>query len=112
VTSAFSGHIQAKMLPTRTTFDLLGGMWSLLQEAGAVSKQLVRDNESGIGQGRLTEPPAAFAGVMGCEIRQLPPRDPESKGIGAEDAARSRAHCHRDGACRNTSFRKVKLCQH
>jgi hypothetical protein len=36
-------------------------MWSLLQEAGAVPKQLVWDNESGIGQGRLTEPAAAFA---------------------------------------------------
>ena len=56
-------------------------MWSLLQEAGAVPKQLVWDNESGIGQGRLTEPAAVFAGVLGCEIRQLPPRDPESKGI-------------------------------
>ncbi len=41
MTSAFSGYIQARMLPTRTTFDLLGGMWSLLQEAGAVPKQLV-----------------------------------------------------------------------
>ncbi|TDL31555.1 IS21 family transposase [Arthrobacter nitrophenolicus] len=81
MTSAFSGYIQARMLPTRTTFDLLGGMWSLLQEAGAVPKQLVWDNESGIGQGRLTEPAAAFAGVLGCEIRQLPPRDPESKGM-------------------------------
>jgi len=74
MTSAFSGYIQARMLPTRTTFDLLGGMWSLLQEAGAVPKQLVWDKESGIGQGRLTEPAAAFAGVLGCEIRQLPPR--------------------------------------
>jgi hypothetical protein len=80
MTSAFSGYIQARMLPTRTTFKLLGGMWSLLQEAGAVPKQLVWDNESGIDQGRLTEPVAAFAGVLGGEIRQLPPRDPESKG--------------------------------
>jgi hypothetical protein len=79
MTSAFSGYGQARMLPTRTTFDLLCGMWSLLQEAGAVPKQLVWDNESGIGQGRLTEPAAAFAGVLGCQIRQLPPRDPESR---------------------------------
>ena len=42
----------------------------MLQEAGAVPKQLVWDNESGIGQGRLTEPAAAFAGVLGCEIRR------------------------------------------
>ncbi|KUM41136.1 DDE-type integrase/transposase/recombinase [Arthrobacter sp. EPSL27] len=79
--SAFSGYIQDRILPTRTTFDLLGGIWSLLQEAGAVPNQLVWDNESGIGQGLLTEPAAAFAGVLGCEIRQLPPRDPQAPGM-------------------------------
>ncbi|MDP9907890.1 hypothetical protein J2S90_004885 [Arthrobacter bambusae] len=46
-----------------------------------VPEHLVWDNESGIGQGRQTEPAAAFAGVLGCEIRQLPPWNPESKGI-------------------------------
>ena len=96
MTSAFSGYIQARMLPTRTTFDLLGGMWSLLQAAGAVPKQLVWDNESGIGQGRLTEPAAAFAGVLGCEIRQLPPRDPESKGVADEPLLPPRPHARTD----------------
>jgi transposase len=81
MTSTFSGFTQARMIPTRTTFDLLGGMWSLLQEAAAVPERLVWDNESGIGQGRLTDPAASFAGVLGCTVRQLPPHDPESKGM-------------------------------
>jgi hypothetical protein len=33
MTWAFSGFIQARMLPSRTTPDLLGGMWTLLQDA-------------------------------------------------------------------------------
>ncbi|MGG5753712.1 IS21 family transposase [Zafaria sp. Z1313] len=81
MTSTFSGFIQARMIPTRTTPDLLGGMWSLIQDAAAVPERLVWDNESGIGQGRLTDPAASFAGVLGCTIRQLPPNDPESKGM-------------------------------
>jgi hypothetical protein len=41
MTSTFSGFIQARMLPTRTTSDLLGGMWSLLEQAQAVPMRLV-----------------------------------------------------------------------
>lgn len=81
MTSTFSGNIQAVMLPSRTTLDLLGGMWSLLQEAGAVPERLVWDNETGIGRRTLTEPAAAFAGTLGTKIVLLPPRDPESKGM-------------------------------
>lgn len=81
MTSAFSGFIQARMLPTRTTPDLLGGMWSLLQEAGAVPTRLTWDNETGIGRGKLTEPAAAFAGTLGTEIKLVKARDPESKGM-------------------------------
>lgn len=81
MTSTFSGNIQALMLPSRTTPDLLGGMWELLQEAGAVPKRLVWDNETGIGRRTLTEPAAAFAGTLGTKIVLLPPRDPESKGM-------------------------------
>lgn len=81
MTSAFSGFIQSRMLPTRTTPDLLGGMWSLLQEADAVPTRLLWDNETGIGRGKLTEAAAAFAGTLGCEIKLLKPRDPESKGM-------------------------------
>lgn len=80
MTSSFSGFIQARMLPSRTTPDLLGGMWSLLQEAQAVPARLLWDNETGIGRGKLTAPAAAFAGTLGTEIKLLPPRDPESKG--------------------------------
>ncbi len=36
MTSTFSGFFQAIMLPSRSTPDLLGGMWSLLQTAQAV----------------------------------------------------------------------------
>jgi transposase len=81
MTSSFSGFIQARMLPSRKTPDLLGGMWSLLRDAGAVPPQLLWDNEAGIGKRTLTEPAATFAGTLGTQIVLLPPRDPESKGI-------------------------------
>lgn len=81
MTSTFSGFFQALMLPSRTTPDLLGGMWSLLQAAQAVPKRLLWDNETGIGRGKLTEPTAAFAGTLGTEIKLLKARDPESKGM-------------------------------
>ena len=80
MTSTCSGFLQARMLPSRTTPDLLGGMWSLIQEAGAVPARLTWDNETGIGRGRLTDPAAAFAGTLGTEIKLLKARDPESKG--------------------------------
>jgi transposase len=80
MTSTNSGFLQARMLPSRTTSDLLGGMWSLIQEAGAVPARLTWDNETGIGRGRLTDPAAAFAGTLGTEIKLLKARDPESKG--------------------------------
>jgi hypothetical protein len=80
--SAFSGFIQARMLPSRMTPDLLGGMWTpLLQDAPAVPTRLLWDNESGIGRRKPTEPVAAFAGSLGLEVKLLPPRDPESKGM-------------------------------
>lgn len=81
LTSTFSGFIQGRMLPSRTTPDLLGGMWSLVQEAGAVPARLTWDNEAGIGRGKLTEPAAAFAGTLGTQIKLLKARDPESKGM-------------------------------
>jgi hypothetical protein len=40
------------MVPSRTTLDLLAGIWSLLTEQlGAVPRRLVWDNEAGIGPG-------------------------------------------------------------
>jgi transposase len=80
---SYSRFLTALMLPTRTTGDLLGGMWVLLQgQLGAVPRRLVWDNEAGIGRrGHLAEGVAAFAGTLATRIVQLPPFDPESKGI-------------------------------
>jgi hypothetical protein len=72
----------AVLLPSRTTGDLLAGMWQLLSGLGAVPKTLVWDNESGIGQHRrLTVGARSFAGTLGTRIYQVAPRDPESKGV-------------------------------
>ena len=80
--AAFSGFIMALLLPSRTTGDLVAGMWQLLAALGAVPKTLVWDNESGIGQHRrLTVGARSFAGTLGTRIHQVPPRDPESKGV-------------------------------
>jgi len=80
--AAFSGFIMALLLPSRTTGDLVAGMWQLLAGLGAVPKTLVWDNESGIGQHRrLTVGARSFAGTLGTRIHQVPPRDPESKGV-------------------------------
>jgi hypothetical protein len=55
----------ALMLPSRTTGDLVAGMWQLLCGLGAVPKRLVWDNESGIGQRhRLTVGARSFAGTL------------------------------------------------
>jgi hypothetical protein len=70
------------MLPSRTTGDLLAGMWQLLSGLGSVPKILVWDNESGIGQHhRLTPGARSFAGTLGTRIYQTAARDPESKGV-------------------------------
>lgn len=81
--AAFSGFIMAQLLPTRTTGDLLAGMWHLLSESlGSVPKTLVWDNEAGIGQHhKLTVGARAFAGTLGTGIYQTRPRDPEAKGV-------------------------------
>jgi transposase len=80
--AAFSGFIMALLLPSRTTGDLLAGMWQLLSGLGAIPKILVWDNESGIGQHRhLTVGARSFAGTLGTRIYQAAPRDPEAKGV-------------------------------
>lgn len=82
MTSGFSRFITATMIPSRTTGDLLAGMWQLLESMGGAPKVLVWDNESGIGQKRrLTAGAQAFAGTLGLRISQVRPRDPEAKGI-------------------------------
>ncbi|MGU3432621.1 IS21 family transposase [Actinomycetes bacterium M1A6_2h] len=81
--AAFSRFITAMMLPSRTTMDLVAGMWSLLSgQIGAVPRRLWWDNEAGIGRrGRLTEPVTSFVGTLATSLVQLKPYDPESKGI-------------------------------
>lgn len=79
MTSGFSRMIWATMIPSKTTVDLLAGMWMLLAIIGAVPRKLLWDNETGIGKGKLTEAARSFAGTLATQIIQLPPRDPESK---------------------------------
>ena len=81
--AAFSGFIMATLLPSRTTGDLLAGMWHLLAgDLGAVPKTLVWDNEAGIGQHhKLSVGARAFAGTLGTRIFQTRPYDPEAKGV-------------------------------
>ena len=80
--SAFSRWVMATAIPSRTTGDLVAGMWLLLQVLGGVPKTLVWDNEAGIGQHqRLTVGARSFAGTLGTRIWQAPARDPETKGV-------------------------------
>ena len=80
--AAYSGFIMATLLPSRTTGDLVAGMWRLLTGLGGVPKMLVWDNESGIGSHRrLTVGARSFAGTLGTRIYQAAPRDPETKGV-------------------------------
>lgn len=80
--ASHSRFMAARVLPTRTTGDLLAGMWALLSTSfQAVPEHLLWDHETGIGQKKLTPPALAFAGTLGTRIRQAPPRDPETKGV-------------------------------
>ena len=69
VVASFSRCITARMVPSRTTPDLLAGIWSLLAEQlGAVPRRLIWDNEAGIGRGgRLAEGVAGFTGTLATE---------------------------------------------
>lgn len=82
MTLAYSRHISARMIPTRTAADILAGMWALIAELGAVSKRLWWDRESAIGGGgTVTASAGAFAGTLATRIVLAPPRDPEFKGM-------------------------------
>lgn len=81
MTCGYSRFMFARMIPTRKTEDLLLGSWELLSQLGRVPRQLIWDNEPGIGRGKLTEPAAVFAGTLATKVVLLPPRDPESKGV-------------------------------
>ncbi|MBC7595223.1 MAG: IS21 family transposase [Kineosporiaceae bacterium] len=82
VVSSFSKFITARMIPTRTTADLLSGMWSLLStQLGAVPRRLIWDNEAGIGRrNNLAHGVAGFCGTLATKLQQLKAYDPESKG--------------------------------
>jgi len=81
--AAWSGFIMATLLPSRSTGDLLAGMWHLLSGSlGAVPRTLVWDNEAGIGQRHnLTVGARSFTGTLGTRIYQTRARDPEAKGV-------------------------------
>lgn len=83
IVASFSRFITAVMLPSRTTPDLLAGMWSLISgQLEAVPRRLIWDNEAGIGRrNKLAEGVSAFCGALPTKIVQLKPFDPESKGI-------------------------------
>lgn len=80
--AAHSRRVEAVMIPSRRTGDLLAGMWVLLQRFGGVPKRLLWDNEAGIGRGgRLAEGVSGFCGTLGTRLVQARPYDPETKGI-------------------------------
>jgi transposase len=82
ITAAHSRFMFARMIPTRTTEDLLLGTWELLQQLGRVPRRLIWDNETGIGRGqRPAQGVAEFMGTLASRLVLLRPRDPESKGI-------------------------------
>lgn len=80
--ASFSKFITAQMIPTRSTPDLLAGMWSLLStQLGAVPRRLIWDNETGIGRrNKLAAGVGEFAGALASKVHQLKAYDPESKG--------------------------------
>jgi len=82
ITAAHSRFMVGRMIPTRTTEDLLLASWELIQRLGAMPRRLIWDNEGGIGRGyRPAAGVAAFMGTLATKLVLLPPRDPESKGV-------------------------------
>ena len=86
--SGYSRWMLGLMLPSRHAEDLVLGTWELLQRLGGVPRQMVWDNEGGVGKYRgYGRPPllsrqfAEFRGLLGCEVVVLPPREPSHKGI-------------------------------
>ena len=86
--SGYSRWMLGLMIPSRHAEDLVLGTWRLLQQLGGVPRQMVWDNEGGVGKFRgFGRPPALsrqFAelrGLLGCEVVVLPRREPEHKGI-------------------------------
>lgn len=84
--AGYSRVIAARMIPTRTSEDLLAGMWALLAAWGGLPRMLVWDNEGAVGSwkaGRpqLTTAMQAFRGTLGVGVKLCRPADPEAKGL-------------------------------
>ena len=73
--SGYSRVMAAIMIPSRQAPDLIAGHWALLQQLGAVPRELVWDNEGAVGSWRsgrpkLAEEFEAFRGVLGIAVHQ------------------------------------------
>ena len=84
--SGYSRWFASKMIPTRNAEDLVLGQWAVLQQLGGVPRELVWDNESGVGRygganPKLTRQFTELRGLLGTRFNLLRPRDPESKGM-------------------------------
>jgi hypothetical protein len=84
--SGYSRWWAGKMIPTRNAEDLVLGQWEVLKQLGAVPRELVWDNESGVGrfggaEPKLTREFTVLRGLLGTRVNVLRPRDPESKGM-------------------------------
>ena len=80
--ASYSRFMAACILPTKTTGDLVSGMWMLLEQRfQAIPQHILWDHESGIGRARLTDQVLGFSGALGMGVKRAPPRDPETKGI-------------------------------
>lgn len=82
----YSRHLDAELLPSRQSADLLAGHWVILSRLGRVPRALVWDNEGAVGSWRagkpkLTDEFEAFRGTLGIRVIQCRPRDPEAKGL-------------------------------
>ena len=84
--SGYSRWLAAKTIPTRNATDIVLGQWAVVRQLGAVPRQLVWDNESGVGRygganPKLTPEFTVLRGLLGTSVNILRPRDPESKGL-------------------------------
>lgn len=74
--ASYSRFMAACILPTKTTGDLVSGMWMLLERRfQAIPQHILWDHESGIGRARLTDQVLGFSGALGMGVKQAPPRD-------------------------------------
>src|ERR1035441_3951819 len=86
--SGYSRWMLGLMIPSRHAEDLVLGTWRLLQQLGGVPRQLVWDNEGGVGKFRgfgrppaLSRQVAVLRGLLGCEVVVLARRGPGAEGV-------------------------------